>query len=159
MLLRNVADKSFDEVHGGDGLLNEFIIFVAVVMKRHEFTIIAVDSGGSDDRAAKIAADVFHNSMGITDIGFCINVESLFMITIASRFDFFKRRTESGFQFVQESGPEGIAEISVVEMGNITPEAIIAEATFRKQAVDMRIPLEVPAKSMEDHDETGDKIP
>ena len=36
--------------------------------------------------------------------------------------------------------------------------AVIAVATFGNQAVNVRIPFEIPAKSMEDHDVAGSKF-
>ena len=37
----------------------------------------------------------------------------------------------------------------------MTPETVIAVTAFGKKAVDVRIPFEIPAKSMEDHDIAG----
>ena len=40
----------------------------------------------------------------------------------------------------------------------MAPEAVITVTTFEKETVDVRIPFEIPAKSMEDHDVAGSKI-
>ena len=41
---------------------------------------------------------------------------------------------------------------------HMPPETIIAIAAFRDETMNVGIPLEVPAKSMQDHDKTGSKI-
>ena len=41
---------------------------------------------------------------------------------------------------------------------HMTPEAVVTIAAFRKKAVDVRIPFEIPAKSMKNHDVAGSKI-
>ena len=40
----------------------------------------------------------------------------------------------------------------------MTPETVITVTTFGKETVDVGIPFENPAKSMEDHDIAGSKI-
>ena len=66
---------------------------------------------------------------------------------------FFKRGTDAHLQFVEQGGAESIAQISIVKMGDIFPEAVIGETAFGDKAVDVWIPLKVAAKSMQDHDE------
>lgn len=53
---------------------------------------------------------------------------------------------------------ESIAEKSIVEMRNITPESIIAVTALGDETMDMRIPFEIPAKSMKHHDKTRGKV-
>ena len=43
-------------------------------------------------------------------------------------------------------------------MINVAPEAIVAVTALRNKTMDMGIPLEVPTKRMEDHNETGCKV-
>ena len=73
-------------------------------------------------------------------------------------FHLFEGRTDLRFQFVQESGAEGIAQVSVVKVGQLTPEAVIRITTFRDQAMDMWIPFQRTAKGMQDTDESGNEI-
>ena len=77
------------------------------------------------------------------------------MLAVAFRFYFFKGRTYFVFHFIEESRAESIAEIVVVKVFYMTPETVIAVTAFGKKAVDVRIPFEIPAKSMEDHDIAG----
>ena len=44
----------------------------------------------------------------------------------------------------------------IVMEGN--EHAVIAVATFENQAVNVRIPFEIPAKSMKNHDITGSEV-
>ena len=43
-------------------------------------------------------------------------------------------------------------------MSDITPKAIIAVAALGDQTVDVGIPFEIPAKSMENHDTAGSEV-
>ena len=43
-------------------------------------------------------------------------------------------------------------------MGDMEPFSVIAVATFGNQTVNVRIPFEIPAKSMKNHDESRDKV-
>ena len=74
------------------------------------------------------------------------------MFAVTSCFYFFKRRPDPDFQFIEESGAESTAEIVIVKVPDMTPGAVITETAFGEEAVDMGIPFEVPAKSVEDHD-------
>jgi len=43
-------------------------------------------------------------------------------------------------------------------VSDITPKAIIAVAALGDQTVDVGIPFEIPAKSMENHDTAGSEV-
>ena len=45
-----------------------------------------------------------------------------------------------------------ISEVCIIKMRDIAPNPIIAVATFENQTVNVRIPFEISAKSMENHD-------
>ena len=49
----------------------------------------------------------------------------------------FKRRIDQGFHFIEKSSAESVTEVSIVEMLNVTPEAVVAVAAFRNKAVDI----------------------
>lgn len=129
-----------------------------IVVESHIFPIVGIDAGGGNDRPAKVAADIFDNSIRITEIWFGIDIETVFILFVNVGFGLFKRRTDMGSQFVKESGLEGFAQISIVEIFDHPPEAVIRGAAFGKETVDMRIPFKRSAKSMEDTDKTGDEV-
>lgn len=80
------------------------------------------------------------------------------MFAVTFGFDFFKRRADPDFQFIEESGAESTAEIVIVKVPDMTPGAVITVTAFGEEAVDMGIPFEIPAKSVEDHDISGSEI-
>lgn len=43
-------------------------------------------------------------------------------------------------------------------MFDIAPDTVVAVTAFRNEAMNMRVPFEIPAKGMEDHDETRGEI-
>ena len=49
----------------------------------------------------------------------------------------FKRRIDQELHFIEKSSAESVTEVSIVEMLNVTPEAVVAVAAFRNKAVDI----------------------
>ena len=99
-------------------------------MEGDSITIIAVYSGCSNYRATKITPNVFDDCFGIRKIRFGVDIEALFMVVVTFGLDFFKRRSDPRFHFIQECGAESIAKVGVVKMFDMTPEAIITKPTF-----------------------------
>ena len=158
MFFRDVSDETFDEIHNRQSFFHILIIFVTVIVESNGIAVIAVNPGSGNDRSAKIASDVFRHYFRITEIRFGIDIEAVFMLGVTYRFYFFERRTDSVFQFIEKSRAESVTEIVVVQVFYMTPEAIITVAAFGKDAMDVRIPFEISAKSMKDHDIAGSKI-
>lgn len=123
-----------------------------MIVESDRITVIVIDPGSSDDRPAKITTDILSDYFGVTEIRFSIDIETMFMFAVTSCFYFFKRRPDPDFQFIEESGAESTAEIVIVKVPDMTPGAVITVTAFGDEAVDMGIPFEVPAKSVEDHD-------
>ena len=123
-----------------------------MIVESDRITVIVIDPGSSDDRPAKITTDILSDYFGVTEIRFSIDIETMFMFAVTSCFYFFKRRPDPDFQFIEESGAESTAEIVIVKVPDMTPGAVITETAFGEEAVDMGIPFEIPAKSVEDHD-------
>ena len=123
-----------------------------MIVESDRITVIVIDPGSSDDRPAKITTNILSDYFGVTENRFSIDIESMFMFAVTSCFYFFKRRPDPDFQFIEESGAESTAEIVIVKVPDMTPGAVITETAFGEEAVDMGIPFEVPAKSVEDHD-------
>lgn len=123
-----------------------------MIVESDRITVIVIDPGSSDDRPAKITTDILSDYFGVTENRFSIDIETMFMFAVTSCFYFFKRRPDPDFQFIEESGAESTAEIVIVKVPDMTPGAVITETAFGEEAVDMGIPFEVPAKSVEDHD-------
>lgn len=129
-----------------------------MIVESDRITVIVIDPGSSDDRPAKITTNILSDYFGVTENRFSIDIESMFMFAVTSCFYFFKRRPDSDFQFIEESGAESTAEIVIVKVPDMTPGAVITETAFGEEAVDMGIPFEIPAKSVEDHDISGSEI-
>ena len=127
-------------------------------MENNGISIIPIDPGCGYDGPAKITANVFSNYFRIAKIGFCIDIEALFVLSVTLRFYFFKRRSNPVFQFIEKGSAERITEIVEVKVFHMTPEAVITVTTFRKDAVDVRIPFEISAKSVENHDIAGSEV-
>lgn len=131
---------------------------MTVIVERDRITVIVIDPGSSDDRPAKITTDILSDYFGVTEIRFSIDIETMHMFAVTFGFDFFKRRADPDFQFIEESGAESTAEIVIVKVPDMTPGAVITVTAFGEEAVDMGIPFEIPAKSVEDHDISGSEI-
>ena len=129
-----------------------------MIVESDRITVIVIDPGSSDDRPAKITTNILSDYFGVTEIRFSIDIETMFMFAVTSCFYFFKRRPDPDFQFIEESGAESTAEIVIVKVPDMTPGAVITVTAFGEEAVDMGIPFEIPAKSVEDHDISGSEI-
>ena len=129
-----------------------------MIVESDRITVIVIDPGSSDDRPAKITTDILSDYFGVTENRFSIDIETMFMFAVTSCFYFFKRRPDPDFQFIEESGAESTAEIVIVKVPDMTPGAVITVTAFGEEAVDMGIPFEIPAKSVEDHDISGSEI-
>lgn len=158
MLFRDVPDKTFYKFHNRDCFFHIFVIFVTVVMEGDKVTIILINPGSGNDRASKVAADVFYDGFRITFVWFGIHIEALFMLPIAAGFYLFKGRADFVFHFIKKGGTESIAEVSIIEMMDVAPESVITVAAFRNETMDVWVPFQVPAKGVKDHDKTGSEI-
>lgn len=158
MFFRDVLDQKFYKIQCRNRFFNVCIILVSVVMESDEITIIGINPGSSNHRAAQITGDIFHDGIRVTEIRFCIDIETIFVLIIDGSFDLFKRGADMFFHFTQQSSLESFAQIRIMEVINISPKAVIREATFRKEAVDMGIPMERTSKGMKDTDKAGDKV-
>ena len=160
MLFRDVLHEEGDELQHGDSLFDIFVVFMTVVVESHgpRSGIILVNAFCGDDRAAEVAADVFRKGFHIGERGLGIDIEAIIMETIHSSFDLFEGRPDTFFQKIKEDSPERVSEISVVEVGDMTPRAVISNAAFREQTVDMGVPFKGTAEGVKDKDESGGKV-
>ena len=128
-----------------------------VVVKGYSvsFCIVSVDSGCGDNRSAEIPPNVFDYLRGVTTVGFGIDIKAVIMISINGRGCLFKGIGEFSAEFMKECCLKSITHEYVIKMGDITPQTAFAQSTFGKKAVDMRIPLQVSAKGVEDEDKAG----
>ena len=158
MFFRDVLDQKFYKIQCRNRFFNVCIILVSVVMESDEITIIGINPGSSNHRAAEITGDIFHDGIRVTEVRFCIDIETIFVLIIDGSFDLFKRGADMFFHFTQQSSLESFAQIRIMEVINISPKTVIRETTFSKEAVDMWIPMERTTKSMKDTDKAGDKV-
>ena len=101
MLFWDVSDEAADELHSGDRFFHVFTIFVAVVMEGNKAPIVAVDPGSGDDRASKIAADIFDHCFWVAFVRLGIDIKTIFMLPVAAGLYFFERWADQRFHFVQ----------------------------------------------------------
>ncbi len=69
---------------------------------------------------------------------------------IAGGLRFFERSVNARLHFVQKRGLEGLMQQIVVKMSFSAPYPAVPNAAFRNQAVDVGVPFQVPAESVED---------
>lgn len=127
-------------------------------MEGNKLTIIFINTGSGDNRSTKIAANIFGDNFRVAFVRFGINIKTLFVIFIAGSFHFFERRAGFSFHFVQKGSTEGIAKVSVVKVFHIAPESVITVSPFRDEAMNVRVPFEISAEGMKNHDKTGSKV-
>ena len=158
MFFRDVSDETFYEIHNRQSFFHILFIFVTVIVESNGISVIPVNPGSGNYWPAKIAADVFSHYFRIAEIRLGVDIEAVFVLSVAFCFYFFKGGSYFVFHFIEESCAESISQIVVVKVFYMAPEAIITVATFGKEAVNVGIPFEIAAKSMKDHDIAGSKI-
>lgn len=131
---------------------------MTVIVENNILAIIEIDMFGGNDRSYEIPTDIFYNGIGIAVIGLCIDIKAVFVLTVNACLGFPERWTDTFFHLIKESSLKSLAEKTVMKMSDIAPEPIIGETTFGDRAVDMRISFQRPSESMEDADETGNKV-
>lgn len=155
MFFRDVSDETFYEIHNRQRFLHILVVFMAVIVESNGISVIPVNPGSGNYRPAKIAANVFSHYFRIAEVRFGIDIEAMLVLGVTACFHFFERRTDPVFHFIKESGTERVTEIIVIKVFYMAPEAVITVTAFGKETVDVGIPFEIPAESMEDHDITG----
>ena len=90
MFFRNMEDKPFDKFHNGDCFFHILPIFMAVVMESDKVAVIFINPGGSDDGASKISVDILRNRLGITFVGFGIDIETFLVLPVTVGLNLFK---------------------------------------------------------------------
>ena len=79
ILFWDMLNEQFKEINGRKSPLNERVVFMLIVMESYRLPIVGIDPGKSNDRASKIAADIFNNGSRVAETGFCINIKSIFV--------------------------------------------------------------------------------
>lgn len=158
MLLWYVDNQSLDEFHGGDAFGNHFVIFVSGVMESNKIPIIFVNTGRSNYGSPKISCDVFDCGLGSAVIGFGSNIEAFLMILINMVFDFFEGRPQPFGKQIQKHFAESISEEGIVEVSHFSPWRERTCPALGNKSMDMGIPFQIPAESVEDADKTRGKI-
>ena len=158
MFFRYVLYKQGNKVHYRNVFFHIGIIFVLIIVEGHVFTIIGIDAGGGNNGATEVAANVFHYSVSIAEIRFGIDIESIFIFFVNSRFRFLERWTDTLFQIIEKNCLESFTKIGVIKVLNHSPEAVIREVAFGKKTMDVWIPFQRSAEGMQYTGETRDKV-
>ena len=93
VLFRDMLNEAFNKIHYRNRFFYVCIILMTIIVKSDKVTIIFIDSGSGNNRTTEITTDVFYDNIWVTFVRFCINIETLLMITITGSLNFFKRRS------------------------------------------------------------------
>lgn len=143
MFFRDMSDELFDELHSRNGLVDQDIIFMSVVMEGNCISslIVRIDTRSGNYGTAEVASDVLQNSGGIALVVFGVNVEAVFRVAVNGGFEAFEFWRKFLLEKIQEDGLEGIAKEGIVEVRNRTPKTELIDTAFGDKAVNVRIPL------------------
>lgn len=100
IFFRDMLDEQFDKINGGKGFFNKRIVFVPVIVESHRTAVIGINPGKCDNRAPKVAADIFDNGIRVAKVRLCVNIKAIYVLAVYLRFCFFERRTNTVFQFI-----------------------------------------------------------
>ena len=154
MLLRDMLDNTANEIKHRDSLFNIYIVFMAVVVEGDILAIVFINTRGSNDRPSQISANVLDDFTRVALLWFSIDIETVLMISVGSSLVLSEGIAYLLMHQGKQSSLPGITEIFIVEMRLASPPAGITEAALGDKTVNVRIPFEIPAESVEDTDET-----
>lgn len=158
LFFRDMLDQEFDKIDGRKFFFDIGIITMTVIVENDIFTIIGINTLKGNDGSSQIPADVFYNGSGITEVGLCEDIKTVFVFAVNAGFGFLEGWADTFFHLIKESSLESLAEELIRKMSDITPETVVGETAFGDQAVDMWIPFQGAPEGMEDADETGNKV-
>lgn len=158
VFFRDVLNQELYKINDRKCPFYKGIVLVPVIVKSDIAAIIGINPFEGNDGASEIAADIFNHRIGITEIGFCINIKTILILTVDKGFRFFERRSNAGFKKIEEGCLKGLSKKGIVKMLDDTPKAVIREAAFRNETVDMRVPFQRSPKSVEGADNAGNKV-
>lgn len=158
VLFGDMLDEKGNEIHYRNRFFNVRIVFVFIVMESHILPIVGINAGGGNDGAPKVAADIFDNSISITEIGFDIDVEAVFIFFENGSLGLFEGRSDTLFQFIEEGNLKSLAQKGIVKVFYNPPEAVIRETALGKETMDVWIPFQRSAEGMKDTDKAGDEV-
>ena len=160
MFFGNVADQSFDKIHGRNGFIDKTVIFMPVVMEGDGISnlVVGINTGSSNDGTTKITTDIFEDSRRTALTAFSIDIETVFGVAVNGGFYPFKFGRELFLEQIQKDCLECFAQEGVVEVLDRAPETKFIDAAFGNKTVDMWIPFKVTAKGVQNTDETGNEM-
>ena len=65
VFFRYMQNEQLNEINGGKSLFYKRVVFMLIVMESHHLPIVGINPGKSNDRAAKITADIFNQKEGL----------------------------------------------------------------------------------------------
>ena len=94
MLVRDMYNQAFDKVGDGNTFRDRFMILMALIMERHEITVIGINPGSSNNRSPKVSADVFNGDIRRTQVRLSSNIKAFGMVFVELIFKLLKRRSQ-----------------------------------------------------------------
>ena len=82
VFFRYMQNEQLNEINGGKSLFYKGVVFMLIVMESYLLPIVGIDLGKCNDRASKIAADIFNNGFRVAETGFYINIKSIFALMV-----------------------------------------------------------------------------
>lgn len=148
MLFGDVNNKLLNKLNSMESFNHENIVLVSVIMEGNVNAIIGINTRRGDYRSAKIATNILENIGIVSDVGLSINIESVLIIFVESRFDFFKGLAQTLFHKIEESQAKRVAEEIVIEMLNGFPRRKNTTSPLGNEGMNMRIPLKATTESV-----------
>lgn len=94
MFFGDMLDEKGNESEYGNSFFHIGIILMFIVVESHIVPIIRIDAGSGYDRPSEVTADVLYDSVSVAEVGFGINIETVFILFINGCFGLFKRRPD-----------------------------------------------------------------
>ena len=94
MLFGDMLDEKGNEIQYGNSFFHIGIILMFIVVESHIVPIIRINAGSGNDGPPKVTADIFYDSVSVTEIRFSVDIEAVFILFVNGSFGLFKRRAD-----------------------------------------------------------------
>ncbi len=158
MLVRDMNDKTLNELKNGNFLHDETIIIMPVVVKSNRRTIVRINTRGGNNGSTKISRDVLSDDRRIAVAVLGVNIEAFGMLIIHLCAGSLKRWAEFGTKEFEQGSTKRVAKEFKIEMDNSPPEERIAHSPFGNEGMNMRIPLKRTSEGMKDTNKSGNEM-
>ena len=142
-----------------------FVVLMALIPVRNKRTVIVGYARLSHDRSADISCDIVNDGISGSKVGTgSMDIKTVIFFNVEPVYksleimDIEEIRIKSRLHIRKKSSHPAFAEHDVRKERDVFPDTVTVKSTFSNDHMDMRIPFEITAESMQGADHAGSEI-